>query len=1149
MSMNLAVLVGEELHRLLRPLTNIAYGREPLVELRRLLRGCGWTVTAEVQAQAVIDVIDDVVGTVETFLEDPIPDDFQEAIDRLQQITDLIENLRGLGQTLAELDNGPPPTADAVAALTEDLLHHLAVSWLQSKADLVAATELIGLTSQVEVPEMTMGWLKRLPGRQRRVQLSVFPTILQDPGGYLLGRLAPHGWSEPEQVQATMVAVLVVLGPLLAPRGYQPHVMPRAAQPDPRQAAADLVRPSFELTLPSRPGVPGAVLVVDVEAIAASENLPAGGSGPGLAIWPSGGAGFAAEVLGWDLSIAANLDTDDEAIELTPSGVSFDPDVALDFSLLATRQLDLVLGLNRTGLTLGRLEIGADVAVSVGEQPELRLEAVVRDSEVGISTSDFGSAVAKILPLELAIPFDLGLAWSNVSGLSVSGSAGLEITLANEISLANGAFVFRDILLGVEIEGEADGAPGIALGISGDIDFTLTEFAATVEGIGLKSEITFPPGGGNMGQAHLSFGLDLPETLGLSVNLPAVTGGGLIMIDHEIGRYAGAVSIQIISVGISAITVIDTQLPGQDDGWAFFAVLTLEFPAIPLGFGFTLSGVGGLVAINRGIDTFAIAAGLKSGVVDSLLFPDDPVNDAAELIGMIDEYFPILPGNTVFGPIVELGWGAPKTLITAQLGVVISLPEGKIALLGSIAALLPDPDAPLLSLRLDLIGEIDIPAGTLFMMASLYDSRLLATIELSGDMGLFLATKGQPYFLMSVGGYHPGFEPPALVPAPLHDLRRMTASVAIASNVSLTLTCYFAVTSNTVQFGSAVALEMSKKILGKTYYARGELGFDVLIRFEPFAIIAEIRASVGVYSGDKELLGVLLFARIEGPEPWYCTGRAEFKFFGIKVKFNVEVGGQAGPGSKPRVPLHQDVIDALSSPSAWEEVAVESGIPAALVFVDLAPVAESGRIWVRPDRQVRVTQGVAPLNRLIEVVGQGLPEAGDEMLEITSASLSGLDLSYKEEQDWFAPAQYEQMGQAEKLSRASFEEMCAGVSFGGSQLETTAHPDTLCTEGSMDYEESWCEKAEPRILSHSVVTDALVGGGAAAQALNAAVAPAAPQFQVQPVAFSVVAEVNGIADASVLQGQPASQGAALSASSGQRNLRVVSVASVWEEVA
>ena len=116
MSMNLAVLVGEELHRLLRPLTNIAYGREPLVELRRLLRGCGWTVIAEVQAQAVIDVIDDVVGTVETFLEDPIPDDFQEAIDRLQQITDLIENLRGLGQTLAELDNGPPPTADAVAA-------------------------------------------------------------------------------------------------------------------------------------------------------------------------------------------------------------------------------------------------------------------------------------------------------------------------------------------------------------------------------------------------------------------------------------------------------------------------------------------------------------------------------------------------------------------------------------------------------------------------------------------------------------------------------------------------------------------------------------------------------------------------------------------------------------------------------------------------------------------------------------------------------------------------------------------------------------------------------------------------------------------------------------------------------------------------
>ena len=63
MAMNLATLLGEELHRLMRPLTDVAYGRDPMQSLRRLLRGCGWTVTADVDAQAIVDVIDSVVAT------------------------------------------------------------------------------------------------------------------------------------------------------------------------------------------------------------------------------------------------------------------------------------------------------------------------------------------------------------------------------------------------------------------------------------------------------------------------------------------------------------------------------------------------------------------------------------------------------------------------------------------------------------------------------------------------------------------------------------------------------------------------------------------------------------------------------------------------------------------------------------------------------------------------------------------------------------------------------------------------------------------------------------------------------------------------------------------------------------------------------
>ena len=124
--------------------------------------------------------------------------------------------------------------------------------------------------------------------------------------------------------------------------------------------------------------------------------------------------------------------------------------------------------------------------------------------------------------------------------------------------------------------------------------------------------------------------------------------------------------------------------------------------------------------------------------------------------------------------------------------------------MGSVEALLPIPTAPLITLHMDSLGVIDIGAGTFSLTASLYDSRLLETIDLSGDMAMYLQVSGQPYFLLSVGGYHPGFEPPSIVPAAMHDLRRMRAAISIASNVSVTIEAYFAVTSNSVQFGSAV---------------------------------------------------------------------------------------------------------------------------------------------------------------------------------------------------------------------------------------------------------------------------------------------------------------------------------------------------------
>src|SRR5206468_2342939 len=120
-----------------------------------------------------------------------------------------------------------------------------------------------------------------------------------------------------------------------------------------------------------------------------------------------------------------------------------------------------------------------------------------------------------------------------------------------------------------------------------------------------------------------------PTGAGLSIDVDGlVTGGGFAEFDPDIGRYTGALDIEFLKVGLEALVVVDTQLPDEPGGWSFFASISATFPSLPLGFGFFLSSVGGLVALNRTMDVQALASGLKSGALDALLFPDDVLADA-----------------------------------------------------------------------------------------------------------------------------------------------------------------------------------------------------------------------------------------------------------------------------------------------------------------------------------------------------------------------------------------------------------------------------------------------------------------------------------------------------------------------------------------
>ena len=113
----------------------------------------------------------------------------------------------------------------------------------------------------------------------------------------------------------------------------------------------------------------------------------------------------------------------------------------------------------------------------------------------------------------------------------------------------------------------------------------------------------------------------------------------------------------------------------------------------------------------------------------------------------------------------------------------------------------------------------------------------------------------QADFLLSAGGFHPRFPPPAGFP----ELRRIGASL-VRGGLSLRLEAYLALTSNTFQLGAHVDVGYT----GFGFVVRGTCGFDALVQFSPFHFEVDIDASVSVSWHGFDLLAVRLHLGLSG---------------------------------------------------------------------------------------------------------------------------------------------------------------------------------------------------------------------------------------------------------------------------------------------
>ena len=418
-------------------------------------------------------------------------------------------------------------------------------------------------------------------------------------------------------------------------------------------------------------GASGVAADVGLEVLA--HRTP--GSPDGVAIVPFG-AGNVSERLPLDEHWAVVIDAEGDAavpygLVITPGGLGFEAvegaarELVLVVRLAIERdqpagESSTVLG-NPTG---SRLDAGTlSLTLFASANPaDVGVEVAGTDWRIVAKAEPGDGFLATLLPAEgIQIPFSLGLGWSHSKGVYFVGSAGLRVELAVEKDLGpvHISTVSVEAAAGASTEDPSRTRITANAAVTGRLQ--LGPFVVTVRDIGVR--LGLEPGAEHPNAAIGAFeaGFKPPTGAGVAITNPAISGGGFLLLDEAHGTYAGIVELTLVKkVSVVAIGIVTTKLPDGRPGFALLLIITAQgFTPIQLGMGFTLTGIGGLVALNRTVNADAIRNGLRDGVLDSVMFVQDPVKNADRVLSTLDKVFPIARDRLVVGPMAEISSGYP----------------------------------------------------------------------------------------------------------------------------------------------------------------------------------------------------------------------------------------------------------------------------------------------------------------------------------------------------------------------------------------------------------------------------------------------------------------------------------------------------------
>lgn len=344
---------------------------------------------------------------------------------------------------------------------------------------------------------------------------------------------------------------------------------------------------------------------------------------------------------------------------------------------------------------------------------------------------------------------------------------------------------------------------GLTLGIPMDLDFHKTTYS--IEGISVDY---------TSGPLHL--------------------GGGLVHTKGKSDSYDGILQLNLPGVSMSALASY-TVVEGEASLFVY-AYLGFADGGLP---SFEITGFSAGMGTNRQLVIPELEQVESFPLVDMALH-NCPVKSTGEMLRSMDTYL-LTAKDSYFGA-AGISFRAFGLIDGFALAVLSFGKDFEAALLGRCQAQIPqNGKAPLVRLELPFLIRV-VPAQGFFDAEAILDSGSFLfdpDCHLTGKFAFFLWFGG-PHkgdFVITVGGYHPRYTPPAHYPS----ADRLGISWQIDSHLILKGNVYFALTPAAIMAGGALSLTFQSGNLRAWVTAQA----DFLVQWAPVHYDIEIGVSVG----------------------------------------------------------------------------------------------------------------------------------------------------------------------------------------------------------------------------------------------------------------------------------------------------------------